>query len=219
MAGKFALFLHGRYERRHLPFYKSLCTDRTLIAVDGGYRFFQEAGIVPDILIGDFDSIKRIPGERYGDVEIVEFPARKDKTDGHLALDYALDADASDIIIAMPDIGEPDHFVGNLMMLQVPLRRRRKDKPVVRIVNHAFNARILHNDSEAIDNANGDLVSVVPLGAVIHLTWKGTDYDVIGLRIPAGNTVGLRNRIISDRARLKVEGKALVIRQLSKPAG
>lgn len=216
---KYTLFLHGHYDRRFMPFYTKLCDDRTLVAVDGGYRFFQEAGIVPDILIGDFDSLKKVSPDRIGDVEIVEFPKRKDKTDGHLALDYALDAGATEIIMAMPDIGEPDHFVGNLMLLQVPLRRKKKPLPVVRIVNHAFNARMLHNETETIEQGKGDLVSVIPISLNVFLSWTGTDYNVQRLRILAGNTVGLRNRITSDRAKLTIEGKALVIRQISQPNG
>ena len=57
-----------------------------VIAADAGYRVCQQAGIVPDLLLGDFDSMDQpdFPNIRRSPVE-------KDDTDTMLAVKTALE--------------------------------------------------------------------------------------------------------------------------------
>ena len=55
--------------------------DDLVIAADGGYEALSSRGIRCDLLIGDMDSIKKIPGG----VEILKHKVEKDETDMHLA--------------------------------------------------------------------------------------------------------------------------------------
>lgn len=58
-------------------------TDRDLvIAADGGYRSLLQAGIRPDVIIGDFDSLGQIP---QGD-QVITLPKVKDVTDTWAAI-------------------------------------------------------------------------------------------------------------------------------------
>jgi thiamine pyrophosphokinase len=59
-----------------------------VVAADGGARYALDAGVVPDLIVGDMDSL----GEAWAR-EVAEcgallerHPARKDKMDGHLAI-------------------------------------------------------------------------------------------------------------------------------------
>ena len=53
-----------------------------LIAADGGYRHLAARGLVPDLLLGDFDSLEgRLP-----DCPTLRYPAEKDDTDTALAI-------------------------------------------------------------------------------------------------------------------------------------
>jgi len=52
--------------------------NRYVICADGGYSIAKRLGIVPDVIIGDFDTYtKKLPE----DCEVIKYPAEKDDTD------------------------------------------------------------------------------------------------------------------------------------------
>ena len=55
----------------------NILSDDFIICADSGYDIANDADIVPDLLIGDFDSIKRIPDN----VNKITLPVEKDVTD------------------------------------------------------------------------------------------------------------------------------------------
>ena len=58
----------------------------TVIAADGGWRICREEGIVPDLLLGDFDSLHTVPDLAISAV----VPVEKDDTDMMLAIKEGL---------------------------------------------------------------------------------------------------------------------------------
>ena len=54
-----------------------------VIAVDGGFASLEAAGCVPDLALGDFDSLGFVPEG----VPVKLFPAEKDASDMELALE------------------------------------------------------------------------------------------------------------------------------------
>ena len=61
-----------------------------VIACDAGYIHAQRADIVPDVIIGDFDSYL---GDLPGGVEIIRTKPEKDDTDTMMALKLAIRRD------------------------------------------------------------------------------------------------------------------------------
>ena len=53
-----------------------------VVAVDAGYTHLQNAGVIPDLVIGDFDSLDKKPHHS----NVKQFPTRKDESDIELAL-------------------------------------------------------------------------------------------------------------------------------------
>ncbi len=70
-----------------------------VVAADGGTRYALDAGITPDLVVGDMDSLDeaevREVEERGALVEC--YPIRKDKMDGHLAILAIRDSGATAI--------------------------------------------------------------------------------------------------------------------------
>lgn len=58
-----------------------------MIAADGGYTYLKEEGIEPDVLLGDFDSLKRVPEHRH----LERHSPIKDDTDMALAAAYGME--------------------------------------------------------------------------------------------------------------------------------
>jgi len=128
------IFLNGYYDTRHLDFYQqeiefALKEGCPLICADGGIRIFDELNqqksetLIPDILIGDLDSIEGKTTEAKHTVEKWIGQTDKDYTDGQLAVKYALDMYNSQRIIIYGGLPrceryETDHFLGNLKLMR-----------------------------------------------------------------------------------------------------
>ena len=142
------IFLNGYYDTRHLDFYRqeietALKSRSPLICADGGIRIFDalnrhgETPLVPDVLIGDMDSVadrsckplaqaKHVVQEWIGKTD-------KDYTDGQLAVDYALEAHGCRHIIIYgglprPEGYETDQFLGNLKLMRFGHYRVSRDE-------------------------------------------------------------------------------------------
>ncbi len=85
------IFANGRMESPP-PITKSVLPSDLIIAADGGSLHCKTLGIIPNVIIGDFDSIgtKDISPYKEVGVEIVQHPTHKDETDLELALQYAV---------------------------------------------------------------------------------------------------------------------------------
>lgn len=212
----FALFLHGTYGQRDLPFYKAIAKGKFCIAVDGGLSFFQKTGLKPRMIVGDFDSIKRDPRREFPKSEIALFPVNKDKTDTQLAIEAAIKHGATAIDIVQPIFGEADHFTGNLMLLASLVEDRRNRNLKLRLVNAAYEIIFLQDRPSVISNSGGDTVSVVPLTPAITLTCTGTAFPADRLRVRRGETIALRNKVTARRATITVQGQAFLFHQFAR---
>ena len=209
-----AIFVHSPYPRDELNFYRKLCRGKYKIAVDGGYSFFKRAKIKPDIIIGDFDSLRR---ETVTGVNLLSFPVIKDATDTELAVGYCIDRGFKSIDIVMPIIGEPDHFLGLIaLLLLTAIDRLKKYKVSVRIVNHECEIILLKNRGMTFTDCKNNLLSVLPCAGTVKLTCQGMEYPANELLIEPWQTKGMRNIIRSNRAMVSIKGTALVVHYWKK---
>ena len=84
-----------------------------VICADGGYRHLQKAGITPDLLMGDLDSIDVLPA----DIPTVKFDPVKDDTDTRIALKEGLRRGFEDFLILGGTGARLDHTIANLQNL------------------------------------------------------------------------------------------------------
>ena len=99
--------------------------DDTIICLDGGYDIAKDQGIQPDILLGDFDSIKSpIPDDE--DIQVLKYPAKKDFSDLELALRLLDPRDYPKILIIGGIGGRQDQTAINMHLVT------RYSRPVVK---------------------------------------------------------------------------------------
>ena len=84
-----------------------------VIAADAGYRVCQTAGVVPDVILGDFDSME---APKAGD-RIVRLPVEKDDTDMMLAVKTGLARGYRTFVLYGGMGGRLDHTYANLQTL------------------------------------------------------------------------------------------------------
>lgn len=90
------------------------------IAADSGLEFCRAADILPDLILGDYDSAREETvcyyREHYAE-RMHTFPAEKDETDTELALSLALEAGADHITLLGATGTRVDHMLGSLQLL------------------------------------------------------------------------------------------------------
>lgn len=84
-----------------------------VVAVDGGFAHLEAAGVVPDMAVGDFDSLGYVPRCK----RVARFPANKDKSDMELAIEKALRYGHDTLAVYGGIGGRLDHTIANLQLL------------------------------------------------------------------------------------------------------
>lgn len=84
-----------------------------IIAADGGYRYLLSANIKPDIVIGDFDSLDKIPQCE----NIIKLNPVKDITDMNAAVDIGIEKGYSEFVIYGALGGRFDHSLANIQLI------------------------------------------------------------------------------------------------------
>lgn len=196
-AGAAVVFLDGVYE--DAAFYRAWADAAILVvAADGGARFLIAAGVRPDVVVGDFDSLPPAAAARLAadGVEQVRHPVRKDVTDGELAVEEALHRGAGEIVLAGA-LGALDHTLGHLAIL----RRLAARGVAARLVAPHLTVRVFVAPAETVlDAAAGTRVSVASLGGDAVLTLRGFEYPLTRGAVPADACLGLGNAVAVDGA-------------------
>lgn len=88
-----------------------------VFAVDGGLAALASIGCVPDVALGDFDSLGYVPADLPETVEVLTFPAHKAESDMELALRLACERGFDEAIVYGALGGRLDHTLANLQLL------------------------------------------------------------------------------------------------------
>lgn len=179
-----------------------------VIAADSGARHVAALGHTPDLLIGDMDSLDADLLERFsaaGTACRIHRP-EKDETDGELAVEAALEAGATEVLIFGVLGDRLDHFLGVLSLL-----KRLLDKGAVgRMVTE--NQEIwLVQARETLSQPAGSLISFLPFGdSAEGVTLQGFKYPLTDYSYLQGKPIGLSNVIEKTPATVTV-GRGLLV--------
>ncbi len=172
-------------------------TDAFIYAVDGGLTVADSAQVMPDVLVGDFDTADASLVARYEKrCEVLRHVPEKDATDTELAVDNALARRADRIVMLGATGSRMDHTLANVHMLFRILEQGKQ----AWIVNE--NNRIsLHNESFSLKKGElfGTYLSFLPFyGDVKGLVLSGVKYPLSGKDMTAGNSLGVSNEAKDD---------------------
>ena len=93
-----------------------------VIGVDKGVEFLYNHQIMPDYIVGDFDSVKQEIVDYYRNethVGIREFNPVKDASDTEIAIRLAMTLGGTDLVILGATGGRIDHLWANVQCLQI----------------------------------------------------------------------------------------------------
>ena len=187
--------LHGPLDPETLA-----CAD-LLIAADAGAHAVQAAGLLPHLLVGDFDSIDDDTRRAFSEtgVETLILPVMKDETDSEVALRVAVERGAKAVTV-YGALGGPrlDHLLGMVLLLTAEWLQRID----VRLVDAQQELFLARGDCAITGNV-GDLVSLLPLTPVVEdICTEGLLYALRGEALRQGMARGVSNELVAPCARV-----------------
>lgn len=177
------------------------------IAADRGLEAFCAAGLTPDILLGDMDSVSEdVLSHMQSVSEIDRLPCIKDDTDGVHALDVAIARGATHITLLGALGGRMDHALANLMLL---VRAHRKGAAAQILSETVRIARV--DGCMLLRGAKGDTASLLPLGEAKGVSLQGFFYPLERHDLNSAYPLGMSNVVVQDEAQITVESGDLLL--------
>lgn len=181
-----------------------------IVAADGGARHALKVGVIPNLIVGDMDSLGE-DGAREAEgwgAALERHPARKDKMDGHLAILTARDRGATSVELLCASGGRAS-AVFAVPHLLLAAERLGLQATVLSEWGGAF---VLEAGERTVAGKAGDGVSVFPfVGSAAGVTLAGFAYPLEDARLEAGDTLGFHNELVGQEGRVGVGSGALLV--------
>ena len=183
-----------------------------IIAVDKGLEALHTLHIMPNHIVGDFDSIDKTILEYYqNNPKVVQhkYNPKKDYTDTDIALKLAISLLSSHITIIGALGNRMDHSLANIHILVSALESHI---PCEIIDTH--NRIYLVNASHTIkkEEAYGKYVSLIPLTSSVQgLTLTGFQYPLNNATLTFGKSLGVSNELVDNIASIHLTNGILIV--------
>lgn len=182
-----------------------------VIAADSGIRHAPVLGVTPELWVGDFDSVSDEDRRQWREVERQVYPADKDKTDGELAADAALERGARAILLAGAFGGERADHAFLHMTSAIGLNER------------GIGARLTSGREEGMpvlpgrmrpDLPQGAVFSVLPFSDLAGLSISGVKWPLAERHVPFGSSLTMSNVVDGDLEISLGRGRAMLVAQI-----
>ncbi len=186
---------------------KSLCTsDDFIVCADSGYSFAKKAGLTPNLIIGDFDSLKE---ELPQNTEVVKLNTHKDDTDTEHCVMECIRRGYKDFLLLGSIGGRTDHTFANIATLA--FLSEYNYNGIAR--NNSEEIRILKEGSYEMNNKKGLIFSVFPYGCEsVNVTYKGAEYMLNNKTLTYNVSRGISNVFVDDEAEITINrGRAILL--------
>lgn len=183
--------------------------DDWIVAANGGTRVAAELGIVPQLLVGDSDSLPASLQQWLTEnaVPHLPFARAKDETDLELALWHVAEHGVRSVLVLGAIGGRTDHSIANLSLLAAAARRGMRIEAVAGREHLFVIAQTL-----TLDGNVGDIVSLLPWGGDAGgVTTQGLRWALESATLPFGTTRGISNEMIAAIATISLEAGLLLV--------
>lgn len=188
-----------------------------LIAVDSGLTFFYETNQIPNVIVGDFDSVdhqvldfyQAMYTEGKAKIEICKLIPEKDDTDMEYAIRYVISHGATHITLFGATGTRIDHVQGNLHLLGIGLFENIN----IEIVDKNNRIRMIKTKySIKREEQFGKYISLLPVtGDATGVTLSGFKYPLRSGTIPKFSSLGVSNEITEEVGSIQIEDGILLL--------
>jgi thiamine pyrophosphokinase len=184
--------------------------DAVIIAADGGARLALVCKLVPNLVIGDLDSLTQddLAGLLARGAKIERYPSEKDETDLELALLAAAEQGATWIRMIGAVGDRLDQTLANITLLTLPDLTGRD----VRLVAGRQTLWLIGPGEHLLHGAPGDTISLIPLeGDAESVRTDGLEYPLHGETLRVGPARGVSNVMQRKTAHVALDAGRLVV--------
>lgn len=177
-----------------------------IIAADAGYHHLEKLNIIPDILLGDFDTIGLVPCHP----NIKQFPKEKDYTDTELAIIEGVNQGYTQFVICGAIGGKRlEHTIANISLSASYAERGYG----ITLTDGQYIIKSIHNSSLTFSGKEKGFISVFPaFGMAKGVTETGLKYSLENAVLDSGNpTLGVSNEFTEKKACISVMDGTLII--------
>lgn len=181
-----------------------------VIACDRGLDHADRYGIVPDVVIGDWDSVSSVNLERIrgGEIKSERYPKEKDDTDTVLAMKHALELGYKDIRMVCAFGRRMDHAFSNIQTAHYGAERGA----LVRIYDEETEVIVFSSGTVTVPRKKGHGLSVFSLtDACRGVSIKGTRYELEDGVLTNSFPLGQSNEFKSDFAQITLSQGVIMI--------
>ncbi|MGI6359145.1 MAG: thiamine diphosphokinase [Bacillota bacterium] len=181
-----------------------------LVAADGAFAKVLSMDLVPDLMVGDFDSLPPSYLQQADQLGIrrLTLPAEKDHTDTDLALQEAIAAGFREILLVGAFGGRLDHALANLFILPPYVRQGVN----IGLTDGRTDVYLVQ-DQLTLRGSRDRLVSLLPLTEQVKgVTLTGFYYSLSNRTLRWGDSIGISNIPLQDEVSIQLaDGILLVI--------
>jgi len=178
-----------------------------LIAADGAALACRKAGLTPDYIIGDFDSITPELRAYFNAVSFIK-RGNQEFTDLQKALDFALERKPDSLRIIAPFGKRTDHAMANMLFLQ-----EYAQKIPLEIFDPYGQMHLLPQGRHTLQGKPGQTVSLLAFKPLQNLTLSGFLYPVNGKDF--GWFAGISNVYRQKTCLVEFRGGPLIIYEVT----
>ena len=177
-----------------------------VICADGGLEKAARLGVVPNVILGDFDSVDPDVLRKYQsmNIETQKFPAEKDYTDMELSIEFAVESGFKNIVLIGATGSRLDHSTANIMLLEKYFNIGVN----IEIIDNNNKIQIISDNTDLyLDHKENYFVSIVPITDLISgLTLEGFKFPLDDVIVKRGSTLCVSNEIIKNKGRVLLKG-------------
>ncbi len=171
-----------------------------ILAADAGLLTASRFGVVPSIVVGDFDTLGDVP-DLPEETELIQTPAEKDDTDTQLAVRVALERGARQIIIVGGLDGRLDHTLSLLAVLE-DLDARFIHAHITSGKNRA---RFLRNNSLLLPRSHFRYFSILAADPIVKgVSVDGAKYPLKKAKLNRTRQFAVSNEIVGNCALIDI---------------
>ncbi len=185
-----------------LPEYIS--NDDFVICCDGGYLHAKNAGIVPSLIVGDFDSTD-LPKT---DIETIVLPTEKDDTDSFFAAKEGLKRGFDSFLLLGVTGGRLDHTFGAISILEFLQNAGAHGE----IVDARTKIRVCNKSLTVPTGCK--YFSVFAVGTASGVTIRGAKYNLDNAIINSHYQYGISNEVKDDFATIDVGQGTVIVMEI-----
>ena len=207
---KCIILANGKPPRKNIIKYFQNRGYNTLICADGGANSALKLNLIPDVIIGDMDSISNDAKRKFGKTSKIISIKRQNDTDVEKCLKYAVKKGFTEVLLTGVTGNRLDHTICNLGIVL-------KFFPQVGISLIAEDSYLKpYKGNIKLKSVRGELISLYGFDKKTKIQSKGLKYPLNNVSLPFGEKESTSNVATRRDVELKIRnGVIFIIRDVN----